>query len=83
MEYLFKLIFNLGKKRLIMINREQEINEFLNEYKTLWNKLPYLRFTQVLEYIKVESNLPDDTFYVTDEKFIKVLKEINSRLILN
>lgn len=66
-----------------MIKREQEINEFLNEYKTLWNKLPYLRFTQVLEYIKVESNLPDDTFYTTDEKFIEVLKEINSRLILN
>lgn len=66
-----------------MIKREQEINEFLNEYKTLWNKLPYLRFTQVLEYIKANSNLPDDTFYVTDEKFIEVLKEINSRLILN
>lgn len=66
-----------------MIKREQEINEFLNEYKTLWNKLPYLRFTQVLEYIKVNSNLPDDTFYTTDEKFIEVLKEINSRLILN
>lgn len=66
-----------------MIKREQEINEFLNEYKTLWNKLPYLRFTQVLEYIKVNSNLPDDTFYTTDEKFIEVLKKINSRLILN
>ena len=63
-----------------MTKREQEINELLNEYKILWNKLPYLRFTQVLEFIKVNSNLPDDTFYVTDEKFIEVLKEINSRL---
>lgn len=62
--------------------REQEIDLFIEEYKAIWKKLPYLRFTQVLEYIKVNSDLPDDTFYVTDEKFIDILKQVNSKLEL-
>lgn len=57
----------------------KRIETFLNEFKTIWEQYPDLRFGQLVYCILLQNKI--DLFQIEDDKFLNLMKEFKLQYI--